>query len=161
MSNKAVELNVAGQSCRVVTTADEKELRELARMVEDKLEAVLGPGRPVTTQAMLLAAVALANDVREQQARADAIAERAKKTLRTLLHRVDHALAIDERDDGSAPARPATTRAPSGNSGNSGRAGDSGHAEHVGRSRQPGGNTHPPKKGAARKSSRSRSDELP
>lgn len=97
MADKAVELNVAGQSCRVVTTANEQELQELASMVEDKLKDVLGPGRPLTTQAMLLAAVALANDVREQQARADAIAERAKRALRSLLHRVDGALQKDER----------------------------------------------------------------
>jgi hypothetical protein len=57
---------------------------------------VLKRGRPVTTQAMLLAAVALANDVREQRARADAIADKAKGALRGLLDRVDEALAADE-----------------------------------------------------------------
>lgn len=105
MADKAVELNVAGQSCRVVTTANENELRELASMVEAKLDDLLVPGRPVTTQAMLLAAVALANDVREQQARADAIAERAKKALRSLLDRVDGALADEERGERSGPKK--------------------------------------------------------
>jgi cell division protein ZapA len=97
MADNAVELNVAGQSCRVVTTANEQELEVLAAMVEEKLKDVLGPGRPLTTQAMLLAAVALANDVREEQARADAIADRAKEALRSLLSRVDGALAKENR----------------------------------------------------------------
>ncbi len=101
MADKAVELHVAGQSCRVVTTADEHELRELVLMVEDKLKGLTGPGRPVTTQTVLLAAVALANDVREQQARADAIADRAKKALRSLLSRVDCAL-----EEGGPPNGP-------------------------------------------------------
>ncbi len=102
MADEAVELNVAGQSCRVVTSANRQELKELALMVEDKLKDVTGPGRPVTTQAMLLAAVALANDVREQQARADAIADRAKTALRSLLSRVDGALEKDEREERTA-----------------------------------------------------------
>lgn len=96
MVERAVELNVAGQKCRVVTTADEAELALLASMVEDKLASVLKRGRPVTTQAMLLAAVALANEVQEERARADAIASKAKGALRGLLQRVDEALASDE-----------------------------------------------------------------
>ena len=96
MSDKAVELTVAGQSCRVVTTANEKELQLLANMVEEKLANVLQPGRPVDTRAMLLAAVALANDVREQRQRADAIAKKAKTALSGLLTRVDQALEESE-----------------------------------------------------------------
>ena len=102
MADNAVELNVAGQSCRVVTTADESELKQLASMVEDKLKDVLGPGRPVTTQAMLLAAVALANDVREEQARSKAIAKRAKTALSSLLERVDGALAAEDRKESTS-----------------------------------------------------------
>jgi len=97
MVERAVELNVAGQKCRVVTTADDEELALLAAMVEEKLAGVLKRGRPVTTQAVLLAAVALANDVREQRKRADAIAVKSKGTLRGMLSRVDEALAESEQ----------------------------------------------------------------
>jgi len=96
MANKAVELNVAGQRCRVVTTASEAELQELVALVEDKIAAVLGKGRPVNTQALLLAAIALANDVKEQRDRADAIAGKAKHSLHSLLSRVDTALEQNE-----------------------------------------------------------------
>jgi cell division protein ZapA len=107
MTNKAVELNVAGQSCRVVTTADQSELQALAAMVEEKLAAVLQPGRPVDTRSMLLAAVALANDAREQKRRADAIAARAKTALQSLMTRVDDAL---EHTDRLAAARIAPSK---------------------------------------------------
>jgi cell division protein ZapA len=104
MANKAVELHVAGQSCRVVSSADEKELKILAAMVEEKLKSVLTPGRPLTTQAVLLAAVALANDVREQRARAETISARAQTALRTLLTRVDGAL--EQTEAASSPHAP-------------------------------------------------------
>ena len=97
MPDKAVELSVAGKTCRVITTADEDELRALAAMVEEKLQGVLTPGRPVNTEAMLLAAVALAHDVRTERARSDAIASKAKSTLEGLLIRVDEAL--DQNDE--------------------------------------------------------------
>ena len=98
MAQKAVELSVAGQRCRVVSTANESELRSLASMVEDKLAAVLPAGRPVTTQAMLLAAVALAHEAQEQRARADSIAKKARQALQGMLTRVDEALAENERE---------------------------------------------------------------
>jgi cell division protein ZapA len=98
MAGKGVELNVAGQRCRVVSTATEKELRVLASMVEDKLAALIVPGRPVTTQAMLLAAVALAHDAQEQRARAETIADKARRALSGLLERVDSALAESEAE---------------------------------------------------------------
>ncbi|MBW2459807.1 MAG: cell division protein ZapA [Deltaproteobacteria bacterium] len=96
MANKAVELNVAGQRCRVVTTASEPELQELVALVEDKIAAVLGKGRPVNTQALLLAAIALAHDLKEQRDRATAITGKAKLSLSGLLTRVDTALEQNE-----------------------------------------------------------------
>lgn len=92
MADHSVELNVAGQKCRVVSSADEEELAILARMVEDKLARILPPGRPVTTQAMILAAVALANDVRTERQRADSIAATAKASLSAMLGRVEEVL---------------------------------------------------------------------
>ena len=98
MANRSVELTVAGTSCRVVSTADEDELRDLAAMVEEKLGGLVKTGRPLTTQSALLAAVALAHDVQEQKSRADRIAARAKEALGGLLDRVDTALEKSEQD---------------------------------------------------------------
>lgn len=110
MGNDAVELCVAGQRCRVVTTAEPEELAELAAMVEEKLATILTPGRPVTTQAMLLAAVALAHDAREERARAQAVATQAKSHLHAMLRRVDATLAESEVEAAASARRPGRKR---------------------------------------------------
>jgi cell division protein ZapA len=96
MGSRAVDLTVAGTSCRVVTTADDAELAQLTAMVEARLASVLKAGRPVTKQAMLLAAIALAHEVREERARADALAARARDAFGALLRRVDEVLAASD-----------------------------------------------------------------
>jgi cell division protein ZapA len=111
MGGRTVELTVAGECCRVVTTADEAELHRLAAMVEERLAAVLTPGRPVTTKAMLLAAVALAHELEEQRARADALAGKARDSLTTLLSRVDGAI---EQSDAMAREREGRKRRKAG-----------------------------------------------
>jgi cell division protein ZapA (FtsZ GTPase activity inhibitor) len=96
MAGRTVELTVAGDTYRVISTADEPELRRLAAMVEEKLAGHWQPGRPVTTRAMVLAALSLAHDVHEQRERANRIAERAREGVRSVLGRVDEALKETE-----------------------------------------------------------------
>src|SRR2546430_2371420 len=103
MSRRAVDLTVAGQSCRVVTTADDAELAALTAMVEEKLRGVLKPGRPVTMQAVLLAAIALAHEAHAERTRADGLAVRAKDTFGRLLGRVDEMISACD-GDGAWPA---------------------------------------------------------
>lgn len=95
MGSRAVDLKVAGMTCRVVTSAADDELAALAGMVEQRIAGVLKPGRPVTTQAILLAAISLANEVNEERARTRAVADRARTTLARLIDRVDDVLATD------------------------------------------------------------------
>jgi cell division protein ZapA len=107
MSDEAVELTVAGQTCRVVTSASDDELSALAEMVEDKLAPLLRSGRPVSTQAMLLAAIALANDVREARAHATKVQNHCVQTLSQLHQRVEAALVDPAREPArEAPAKP-------------------------------------------------------
>lgn len=101
-----VQLRVAGQTYRVVTSASDEELRRLAAVVDEKIATVVPPGRAVTPQAMLLAAMALAHDLEEERARTEeertrteeerarsaAIAERARGAFGRMLERVDAAL---------------------------------------------------------------------
>ncbi len=103
MSGRAVEIHVAGTSCRVVTTADEAELSRLTQMVEEKLGAVLPPGRAVTKQAIVLAAIALAHDVAEARARAESLATESHALLGRLLRRVDEALSASENFAADSP----------------------------------------------------------
>lgn len=93
MAGRTVQLRVGGQTYRVVTTASDDELQRLAAMVDQKIATVVPPGRTVTPQAMLLAAMALAHDLEEERARSAAITERTRGAFGRMLERVDTALA--------------------------------------------------------------------
>lgn len=96
MASRSVDLKVAGMTCRVMTSADEAELANLSAMVEERIAGILKPGRPVTKQAILLAAISLAHDVSEEREKSRAIAERARSTLSRLLEKVDGVLATSD-----------------------------------------------------------------
>jgi cell division protein ZapA len=76
MASRPVELRVGGQSYRVVSSASAEDLERLAAMVDEKLTSLVPPGKPLTPQSLLLVALALANDVETERARA--AAERAR-----------------------------------------------------------------------------------
>src|SRR6185437_15303198 len=87
MSGRTVQLRVGGQTYRVVTSASDEELRRLAAVVDQKLETVVSPGRAVTPQAMLLAAMALAHDLEEERSRSAAFADKARGAFGRMLAR--------------------------------------------------------------------------
>jgi cell division protein ZapA len=87
-----VELRVGGQSYRVLASADEGELRRLAGIVDERLRALTVPGRQVSAQALVLAAIALAHDLEEERALRKSTEERSKQMLRSLLQRIDAVL---------------------------------------------------------------------
>jgi cell division protein ZapA len=101
MQGRTVQLRVGGQTYRVVTSASEDELRRLAAVVDQKLAAVVPPGRAVSPQAMLLAAMALAHDLEEAQAHQAAFTAKARGAFGRLIERVDAAL-----EDGAAKGAP-------------------------------------------------------
>jgi cell division protein ZapA len=77
MAARPVELRVGGQSYRVVSSASAEDLERLAAMVDEKLTSLVPPGKPLTPQSLLLVAMALANDLETERARADAASQRA------------------------------------------------------------------------------------
>lgn len=83
-----MQLRVGGQTYKVNTSATEEELQRLVALVNGKLG-----GRPLTPQNMFLAAIALAHDLEEAQARSDALARRSRDVVGRALERVDAALA--------------------------------------------------------------------
>jgi cell division protein ZapA len=89
---RSVELKVAGQSYRVVSSAAEDELQHLAVLVNRKLTEVAPAGRAPTPQALLLAAMALAHDLEEERGRRRALEGRTREFLRGLLTRIDAVL---------------------------------------------------------------------
>jgi cell division protein ZapA len=102
MERRTVQLRVAGQTHRVVTTATDVDLKRFVSIIEDKLGEVNPRGRAIHPQALLLATLALAHDLEEERARAARIETRARETLSRLLERID--AALEEGSDESAAA---------------------------------------------------------
>ena len=100
MSGAPVELRVGGQTYRVVASADEQELRRLADIVDTKLRELTAPGRQISPQALLLAALALAHDLEEERERRVTVEQRWREKLTSMLQRIDAAIdatAVVER----------------------------------------------------------------
>jgi cell division protein ZapA len=87
-----VELRVGGQTYRVVASASEEELRRLAALVDARLRAITPPGRAVSPQALLLAAIALAHDLEEEKSKNRTLATRSREMLGSIMTRIDAAL---------------------------------------------------------------------
>jgi cell division protein ZapA len=104
MERRTVQLRVAGQTYRVVTTASDADLKRLVSALEEKLTEVSPRGRTVNPQAMLLAAIALIHDLEEERVRSRRIEGRAKEALGRLLTRID--TALQEEGGGAPPGAP-------------------------------------------------------
>jgi cell division protein ZapA len=108
MAGSPVELKVGGQTYRVVASAEETELKRLADLVDARLRSMSAPGRPISPQALLLAAISLAHDLEEEKRKRLQLEARSKEMLKSVLARIDAALeASDEKADGDAePSEP-------------------------------------------------------
>jgi len=104
MERRPIQLKVAGQTYKVVSTADEDELRQLASLVDDRVGQLVPKGRAVPANAILLAAIALAHDLEEERARRLALERRTRDVLRRVLLRIDHALDMDVVEEATAEA---------------------------------------------------------
>jgi len=92
MDRRTVELHIAGQSYRVVSSAPESELIRLADAVGAKLAEVAPRSKAAPAQALLLAAMALAHEVEAERDRRQSLERRARDLLRRVLVRIDDAL---------------------------------------------------------------------
>ena len=93
MSADPVELRVGGQVYRVVASASEEDLKRLAAVVDARLRQVTPPGRQVTPQSLLLAAISLANDLEEERSRTAKLAARSREMLGSIMTRIDAAIS--------------------------------------------------------------------
>lgn len=100
MDGRPVSLRIAGQSFKVVSTASDEELQRLAQTISAKVEEIGlhdaggGGARPESklSQAVLLAALALAHELEEERARRRAVEERARDILQRVLGQIDEAI---------------------------------------------------------------------
>lgn len=98
-----ISLNVGGQQYRVVASVPEESLRRLAAVVDERLRSIVPKGKPVTPNAILLAAIALANEVEEEREKREGIEKRSRDVLRRLLARIDEALEAPEDHGDETP----------------------------------------------------------
>lgn len=92
MSGAPVELKVAGHTYRVVASAEAEVLHRLAAVVDAKVNELTVPGRQVSPQSLLLAAISLAHELEEERAKRQRVERRARDMFGSLLARVDAAL---------------------------------------------------------------------
>ena len=98
MDRRTVQLNVGGQSYKVVSSAPELELSRLAATVDAKVTEVTPKGRPTSPQSMLLAAISLAHELETERGRREALERKTRDLLRRVLLRIDDALDPGEDD---------------------------------------------------------------
>jgi cell division protein ZapA len=100
MERRTIDLRIAGQSYRVVSSSPADELKRLAEVVEAKLGEI-APRAKTQPQTMLLAAMALAHEVESERGRRETLERRTRDLLRRVLVRIDDALEpFDEGDAG-------------------------------------------------------------
>jgi cell division protein ZapA len=104
MPKGPVELRIGGQTYRVVATAEEADLHRLADVVDERLRKLTAPGRSVSPQSLLLAALSLAHDLEDERNRRISSEQRAREMLSSLVSRIDAALEADSAELAMAPA---------------------------------------------------------
>jgi cell division protein ZapA len=93
MDRRPVDIRIAGQNYRVMSTAPEDELKRLAQMVDAKVTEITPRGRVAQApQAVLLAAIALAHEVEVERGRRETLERRTRELLGRVLGRIDDAL---------------------------------------------------------------------
>src|ERR1700756_1137467 len=109
MPKGPVELRVGGQTYRVVATAEEADLHPLADVGDERLRKLAAPGRSVSPQSLLLAALSLAHDLEDERNRRLRSEQRAREMLSSLVSRIDAALEADsaEAAESAAPEKDA------------------------------------------------------
>jgi len=106
MPKGPVELRVGGQTYRVVASAEEADLHRLAEVVDDRLRKLTAPGRTVSPQSLLLAALSLAHDLEDERSRRLRSEQRAREMLNSLVSRIDAALEADSAEVAAAAPTP-------------------------------------------------------
>lgn len=89
MSEAVAQLKIAGQTYRVVTSANGDDLLRLAGRVEEALRSVTPNGRQPSEQAMVLAAITLAHELEQERSAREQAQARYEASLRGMLAKVE------------------------------------------------------------------------
>jgi cell division protein ZapA len=103
MDRRTIDLRIAGQNYRLMSSASEEDLRRLAGLVNAKVAEVAPRGKPQPAQAVLLAAMALAHELEAERGQRKQLEHRTRELLRGVLGRIDDALRTAEPESDHAP----------------------------------------------------------
>jgi cell division protein ZapA (FtsZ GTPase activity inhibitor) len=92
MPPQPVELSVGGHAYRVLTDTDPTKLQRLAAILDDHVRACDPKGKLTATQALLYAALTLAEQLDEERAEASHFEAETRQSLNGILSRIDAAI---------------------------------------------------------------------
>lgn len=85
-----MKVTIAGQSMSVRTDADPRYIKTLAAFVEDKMNAARGPAKSATTlHQALLAALHIADDLKQLERRQAELLREVRERSRRILRHLD------------------------------------------------------------------------
>ena len=92
---RTVSLEIAGTKFRLVTDADEAQLKELAAMVNERVEQLGAPGGRAASSAQLLAlaALGLADSLKTSEARLKEVDQLTRTAISNAIARIDNRIA--------------------------------------------------------------------
>lgn len=104
MPGQPVALTIGGQSYRVHSDADPTTLQRLAAIVDKRVATCNQSGRLSVPQALLYAALLLAEELEEERETRANLESNTRESLRDLLRRIDAALDTTDalRDESSS-----------------------------------------------------------
>ena len=115
MTNRTVDLDIAGQRIRVQSSASAEQLQLYCQEIDGRLRATMKSGRASTAQSMALVALTLASELDELRKKSQAEVLELKMAMKALqldsLHRISQLVeridrALDHVDENDSPLPP-------------------------------------------------------
>ena len=105
MPEPPVALTIGGQCYRVHSDADPTTLQRLAQLVDDRVATCNPSGRLSATQALVYAALLMADELEHARAAHASLQSRTRANLEDVLHRIDAAVTATDALLNDAPAQ--------------------------------------------------------
>ena len=100
---QTLTLDIAGTQFRLVADADADHLRDLARLVNERVETLRGGSRTASSaQLLAMAALGLADDLKVAEKRLHEIDALARETVQAAIERIDQHLERDGAEGADA-----------------------------------------------------------
>ena len=104
MPSAPIALTVEDQAYRVLSNADPAKLLRLAALVDTQVRSCNPTGRLTPTQALLYAALTLAEQVEQLQTNSSNDRHHTRESLKSILRRIDATIAATDQQNISRPA---------------------------------------------------------